>query len=123
MGEAPGRQGRSMISRWRLLVLASLMLLAACDPMKRHVTYIVTSAANAVDITSTNAYGESEQRLIKPPWIFPFLAVSHSLLSIQAQAMGPRGGVGCEIVVDGVKLQSVRSTGAGSVVTCSVAAP
>jgi hypothetical protein len=107
--------------RWR--VLAIFLLLSACDPMKRHVTYVVTSAANAVDITSVNAYGESEQRLIKPPWIFPFLAVSHSLLSIQAQAMGPRGGVACEILVDGVKLQSARSSGEGATANCSVEAP
>jgi hypothetical protein len=91
--------------------------------MKRHVTYIVTSHANAVDITSTNAYGESEQRVVKPPWISPFLAVSHSLLSIQAEAMGPKGGVTCEIVVDGVKLQSANATGQGSVASCSVDAP
>lgn len=107
----------------RLAVFASLALLAACDPMKRHVTYIVTSPANAVDITSTNAYGETEQRLVKPPFVLPFLAVSHSLLLIQAQAMGPRGGVACEIVVDGVKLQSAKSTGEGSVATCSAEAP
>jgi len=122
MAEAPGRRARSFMSR-RRLAMASLMLLAACDPMKRHVTYIVTSPANAVDITSTNAYGETEQRLVRPPWISPFVAVSHSLLSISAQAMGPQGGVACEIVVDGVKLQSAKSTGEGSVATCSAEAP
>jgi hypothetical protein len=112
---------RRTLAPW--LAATGLLLVSACDPMKRHVTYIVTSPANAVDITSTNAYGETEQRLIKPPWVFPFLAVSHSLLSIQAQAMGPRGGVACEIIVDGVKLQSARSTGEGAAAACSVEAP
>jgi hypothetical protein len=123
MSKVSGQSARFVLSPGRLAALVSLTLLAACDPMKRHVTYIVTSPANAVDITSTNAYGETEQRLVKPPFMLPFLAVSHSLLSIQAQAMGPRGGVACEIVVDGVKLQSARSPGQGATVTCSLQAP
>jgi len=105
------------------LALATVLLLAGCDPMKRHVTYTVTSKANAVDITSVNDYGESEQRLVKPPWIHPFLADPHSPLSVSAQAMGPGGGVTCEIVVDGVKLQAATATGVGSVAACNAEAP
>ena len=105
------------------LTVATLALLAACDPMKRRVVYTVTSQANAVDIASVDAYGDSEERVIKPPWTLPFLAVPHSLLSVSAQAMGPRGGITCEIVVDGVKLQHASSTGAGSTAACSAQAP
>ena len=102
---------------------AAVLMLAACNPMKRHVTYIVTSKANAVDIASTNAYGETEQRLVKPPWILSFLAASHALLSINASAMGPRGGVQCEIVVDKLAVQSAEATGPDSTAACSAVAP
>ena len=103
--------------------MLALATLCACDPMKRQVSYVVTSRANAVDIITTNAYGETEQRLVKPPWRLMFKAVSHSVLSVSAQAMGPRGGVTCAIIVDGVKLQSAASTGQGSTASCSVETP
>lgn len=103
--------------------LAGLLLLAACDPMKRQVTYRVLSKANAVDVTSVNAYGESDDRIVKPPWTLSFLAVPHSLLSVTAQAMGPRGEVSCAITVDGRTMQSAEAKGEGSAAACSVEAP
>ena len=105
------------------LFLASMALLGGCDPMKRHVVYSVTSKANAVDITSVDAYGDSDEQVIKPPWRLAFLAVPHSLLSITAQAMGPRGGVTCEITVDGKPLQHAASTGVDSTAVCSAQSP
>ena len=105
------------------LALTTVVLLAGCAPTTRHVIYTVTSKANAVDIASVNDYGESEQRVVKPPWIHPFLADPHSLLSVSAQAMGPNGGVACEIAVDGVKLQGASATGVGSVAACNAEAP
>ena len=67
--------------------------------------------------------GEEHERVVKPPWVLPFLAVPHSLLSVSAQAMGPRGGIACEIVVDGLKLQHASSAGDGSTAVCSAQAP
>jgi hypothetical protein len=103
--------------------IAGLLLLSACDPMKRQVTYRVLSKANAVDVTSLNAYGESDERIVKPPWTLSFLAVPHALLSVTAQAMGPRGEVSCAITVDGKTLQSADAKGEGSAAACSFEAP
>jgi hypothetical protein len=103
--------------------MAALVFLAACDPMKRQVTYAVASKANAVDVTSVNAYGESDNQIVKPPWRVSFLAVPHSLLSVTAAAMGPRGDVTCTISVDGKVLQSADARGEGSSAACSVEAP
>lgn len=82
-----------------------------------------TQANNLAHVTTVNAYGESDDGIVKPPWTLSFLAVPHSTLSVSAETMGPRGDVTCSITVDGRTLQNAEVKGEGSLAACNVEAP
>lgn len=92
-------------------------------PATVRLEYKITGTAKQVDLTYNNAQGNTEQLdNARVPWSKVYSYTQWPVgefAYISAQNQGRSGSVKCQILVDGVELESATSSGEYVIATCS----